>query len=132
MHNTAYELRIRDWSSDVFSSDLLVRTVSDRLALITQLQGAKEHHPVVFVGPQHALLPLRTGQLDEVQAVSSRGRDRALERRIVDIIAPSFGLRAELARPAAIDAGRRSGRSEEGRVGKEGGSTCESRWVPYL
>src|SRR3546814_5726045 len=80
-------MRISDWSSDVCSSDL----------------------PVVFVGPQHALLPLRTGQLDEVQAVSSRGRDRALERRIVDIIEHSFGLRAELDRPAAIDAGRRRG-----------------------
>src|SRR3546814_9658616 len=32
---TAYEMRISDWSSDVCSSDLLVRNAEDQLALAT-------------------------------------------------------------------------------------------------
>src|SRR3546814_6467729 len=31
----------------------------------------------------------------------------------------------------AVEVGRRAGRSEERRVGKEGGSRCSSRWSPY-
>src|SRR3546814_14742082 len=31
----------------------------------------------------------------------------------------------------ALHVGRRQRRSEERRVGKEGGSTCKSRWSPY-
>src|SRR3546814_11819888 len=99
-------MRISDWSSDVCSSDLL-RLVDD--------------------GADMAALGHRVAHL------------RAVEHRLDD------ADRLALAALVDEDAGRgdtalagvdehalpRRRRSEERRVGKEGVSTCRSRWSPY-
>src|SRR3546814_2446530 len=79
---TAYEMRISDWGSDVFSSDL----------------------------------PPDRGTRKEGR--SGRARDRG-----DDHPQHAPGVPQNLDRPAAH-------RSEERRVGKEGVSTCRSRWSP--
>src|SRR3546814_10511558 len=104
---TAYEMRISDWSSDVCSSDLCVRAAA-RKDLPQYLDG----EPVVELRPADPRRRRRLGN-DAVDAVGEHGRAGA--------IGPD----------AAADAGRRAGRSEESRVGKECGITCRSRWSPY-
>src|SRR3546814_7178818 len=81
---TAYEVRISDWSSDVCSSDLADQLTS--------------------VAAGSVLMDLVS----------------ALERRKApELVRLEHGFRAE------------RHRSEERRVGKEGVSTCSSRWSPY-
>src|SRR3546814_9273948 len=87
---TAYEMRISDWSSDVCSSDL--QTVD--------LASADRNQSVCAACNDHIL-----ARLD--------GLNRS-------------GLLHNAGRHAGV-----FNRSEERRVGKEGVSTCRSRWSPY-
>src|SRR3546814_19369304 len=97
---TAYEMRISDWSSDVCSSDLLVHA-DDAAGVLLPARGR-----LVRQGhPRH-----------HPRAPVQQARDVRLHR------ARRRRVRASAPRSAA--------RSEERRVGKEGGSLFGSRWYP--
>src|SRR3546814_1508221 len=104
---TAYEMRISDWSSDVCSSDLPadqdLREGGDR-----EDDGGEDAD--AGRGRGHA------GQAF-VEHLGQRNR-----RRLEDQAAEHRRQR---------DDGEDADRSEERRVGKEGVSTCRSRWSPY-
>src|SRR3546814_19713395 len=105
-------MRISDWSSDVCSSDLRQRAAAgvaqaERGPLAERLLHGKAGEAVVEAGRQFHL--------------TAPGA----------VAAPSFlrevvGRRGEDVRQVVPDV-----RSEERRVGKEGVSTCRSRWAPY-
>src|SRR3546814_14216146 len=99
---TAYEMRISDWSSDVCSSDLFLELARQRLRRI---------------------LVERLAAIDDdlVGARSSRDVGFLFARH------PRDDARAE--RLAQLDRGD-ADRSEERRGGKEGVSTCRTRWSP--
>src|SRR3546814_2254232 len=101
---TAYEMRISDWSSDVCSADL------------------------------HGL---------EAAGVARRSADRALALGVVHRVPVGEGRVEEPDNPRhrrpqlvgddrdQLLLRRAEARSEERRVGKEGVSTCRTRWPPY-
>src|SRR3546814_21075332 len=100
-------MRISDWSSDVCSSDLLNRRK------ISQ----DGHDALADIGVQ---LIVR-GKYDDVMAP---GQVFDLEKRHPHLNAKGLCL------VTARDNGTVVIRSEERRVGKEGVSTCRSRWSP--
>src|SRR3546814_19018278 len=113
---TAYEMRISDWSSDVCSSDL-ISAQPRQLRRRPQGQGQPlvvrllldEHPAALDEGAEvHLLLP----------ALQLAGFDLREVEQIVD--------EAQQVLPGAVDV-LRVLRSEERRVGKEGGSTCSTR-----
>src|SRR3546814_10370195 len=99
---TAYEMRISDWSSDVCSSDLVIRRTPCGLCGQTRGCGVSlwgkvfRHRPHIFRAANQ--VKARTGDLVIVGI-----EEQALLK----------------------------GRSEERRVGKACVSTCRSRWSPY-
>src|SRR3546814_21153351 len=97
-------MRISDWSSDVCSSDLDgPKAVRDYLRLKLMAER-NEVFVAVFLNSQHQVLacePLFKGTVSEASVYPRVVVQRALELR-----------------------------SEERRVGKEGVSTCSSRWSP--
>src|SRR3546814_10428422 len=100
---TAYEMRISDWSSDVFSSDLGI--------------GA----------------PRMVGVDQRQQPGEERERGEAGQQPPGRLVHPQPRPESEAAgdlRECGADIGE-SGRSEERRVGKECVSTCRSRWSQY-
>src|SRR3546814_11255298 len=103
-------MRISDWSSDVCSSDLLLRHFAGGVARLgIQAEPA---------APAAALFLLGLGL--RIHARLVRGCVPLGEREAPRIRAGSIGA-ARLRHP----------RSEERRVGKECVSTCRSRWAPY-
>src|SRR3546814_12224388 len=108
---TAYEMRISDWSSDVCSSDLI------------EILGQRLEPAADFGDFLHAI----------VAAAAPRAREQL---EIIDHHQPDLVIVPPLEPPhprverADRDA-RGIVRSEERRVGKEGVSTCRSRWSPY-
>src|SRR3546814_19987653 len=96
-------MRISDWSSDVCSSDL---RHLDRQLVAHALDGGREDELLGGGAPWLALAQRRAGA--ERKHEKNRGRGARDAHR--------QGLRR---------------RSEERRVGKEGVSTCRSRWSPY-
>src|SRR3546814_3393024 len=107
---TAYEMRISDWSSDVCSSDLF------------------------FAGETAACCRCSCDSLPHKGQVgdAARGRDR------LDGVVPFERLQAFPDPNSAAQHDRHldqvhvvDERSEERRGGKEGVSTCRSRWSPY-
>src|SRR3546814_4028995 len=100
---TAYEMRISDWSSDVCSSDLNAAVI-------------------IKVG-QDMKVPARGW----VIALATAMQESALRNLANSTVPASLTLPHE-----GVGADHDSlGRSEERRVGKEGVSTCRSRWSPY-
>src|SRR3546814_13744240 len=97
-------MRISDWSSDVCSSDLIQ---VDRL-----LAHASAH-----------TCYNATIRFNDSQIVAIETGDRPAMR--------SSGATDILAVPPLSNAHDHGRRSEERRVGKEGVSTCRSRWSPY-
>src|SRR3546814_17857999 len=105
---TAYEMRISDWSSDVCSSDLLVK---QGLMSILDL-GPREilvFAPLVLIVLWMGIYPLPF--LDAI--------DVTVTKLVADY---NTALSAPNLQPVA--------RSEERRVGNECVSTCRSRWSP--
>src|SRR3546814_11753674 len=96
-------MRISDWSSDVCSSDLIVRRLED-----SEIQPRRQE---VFLNVALDLM------LDEVggDGMEHRAEDKVCDAR--------FFRRINHLEPHL--------RSEERRVGKECVSTCRSRWSPY-
>src|SRR3546814_14078208 len=99
-------MRISDWSSDVCSSDLLIRAVPD----IADIAEGKADIRIIWreFGDNIADDLLRLG-----------GRHRAFFDLFVDELLGNDDMIFK------------SDRSEERRVGKECVSTCRSRWSPY-
>src|SRR3546814_13939344 len=111
---TSYEMRISDWSSDVCSSDLLQRHQGGR-----RVPGA-----LAVEGTRRAR---RQGECGGAGA----GGHRPLPRWQGCDSAAALGRHEPLQPRRPAPGGRRGGRSEERRVGKECVSTCRSRWSPY-
>src|SRR3546814_20717352 len=103
-------MRISDWSSDVCSSDLHGRMPRSRTRDRVS-RGAG-------FGPAD---PYRT-------AAHTRWRRALIER--TKLIHAKMSTRRRRRAMGRLHAGV-SERSEERRVGKEGVSTCISRWAPY-
>src|SRR3546814_13798216 len=100
-------MRIRDWSSDVCSSDLHTLVIGNetyRLSLLPS--GVVRPGKLSVLGSGVVVDPWAF--LDELERVRSQGLD----------LKPGDLLIAETAR------------SDERRVGKECVSTCRSRWSP--
>src|SRR3546814_12535557 len=97
-------MRISDWSSDVCSSDLEDEAGNAARELQVLIGDAKRR---------------RQGRV-------GRSRREGHDHGFLDLLEEIDG------RHLAKEAQRqRVGRSEERRVGKEGVSTCRSRWSPY-
>src|SRR3546814_14294819 len=113
---TAYEMRISDWSSDVCSSDLAAGRTTDFL-----------HDPVDLVLVHH----LEQQALGAVVVAGHRsgGGDAVgeLDQHLLDQLGGDGAEIGHCLRQLADLVVR----SEERRVGKEGVSTCRSRWSPY-
>src|SRR3546814_1409590 len=102
---TAYDMRISDWSSDVCSSDL----VPVRRARRPREGGGHREH--ARAGRAQRLIERRKSQVVTDREAERPGRGVGHHRRV-----------------AAGKRRRFAPRAEERRVGKEGGSTCRSRW----
>src|SRR3546814_12196238 len=135
---TSYVMRISDWSSDVCSSDLggapfrpggqpsisaTIRCSSRRESPCGRLVSEEtlEEAPMVATG---RLDRLSKWFLVVICMISCADFPRLL---IIELNGSFCAPRRDL-RPGYVH----DGRSEEGRVGKEGVSTCRSRWSPSL
>src|SRR3546814_15247467 len=113
-------MRISDWSSDVCSSDLH--------GALAQAAGQLEGIGLHRLG--------RIGEADQMQHLAHQrlalgATDLAVQmQRLADLIADGMNRRQRRHRLLEDDGDARA-RSEERRVGKEGVSTCRSRWSPY-
>src|SRR3546814_12670452 len=113
---TAYEMRISDWSSDVCSSDLTVampwsshRYREDDACLISGMSShILDYDDVSMLAVCHPSVPVLTALLALLEETGAPGAD----------LLDAYIVGTEI-------------RSEERRVGKEGVSTCRSRWSPY-
>src|SRR3546814_18034316 len=103
-------MRISDWSSDVCSSDLA--QVLAGVALLAEADLQQQAAAGVVARQAGGLDPMQ-GQLLEGELDHRRG---GLAHEALARVAP--------ADPVA------DARYEEGLVGKEGVSTCRSRWLP--
>src|SRR3546814_16913714 len=102
-------MRISDWSSDVCSSDLLVRIEQGK---IVEIDAVADDFGIVEIDRR------KLGQREIALAVLRRAN------LALDGVAGAQAIFADLV-------GRDIDRSEERRVGKECVSTCRSRWSPY-
>src|SRR3546814_18183438 len=109
---TAYEVRIRDWSSDVCSSDLGITAPVQLLAggpYCRTLTFSSVTRPLVIRPSKSGMNALIFSSLSTISMTRGRSSD---SRRIFVVCS-------------------RLERSEERRVGKECVSQCRSRWSPY-
>src|SRR3546814_14304994 len=132
--NTAYEMRISDWSSDVCSSDLTEQAMlSDPASAADQLAQIRALGVAVAIddfGTGYsslsllARLPIDYLKIDSgfTRTIDGSDRDRIVVRAIVDL-ARALGL---LVVAEGIEDGRQL-RSEERRGGKGCVSTCRHR-----
>src|SRR3546814_20841285 len=104
-------MRISDWSSDVCSSDLALREFGGFLLKIGKF--------LFQIG--EAVLRRRVGFFRQRFPFDLELDDTPVER--FNLLGLALHLHAEAARCLVH-------RSAERRVGKEGGSTCRSRWSP--
>src|SRR3546814_20369701 len=105
---TGYERRIRDWSSDVCSSDLIEAVGED-----------DEFLHRIFTALPPPVHEFRSG-LDRLFAVRSRP------------LPPTDPVGSVFEKLGGAEGVGKRDRSEERRVGKVCVSTCSSRWSPYL
>src|SRR3546814_17678328 len=136
-------MRISDWSSDVFSSDLLQDPeVVDRLgrfisASVKGWQYAIDNvdeaaEIIVDADPSGAAtVEVQKRQIENIATLITNASGKgigylapAAYRRTVDVL-----MSGESDPAITRDPG--DARSEERRVGKEWGSTCRSWWCPY-
>src|SRR3546814_4863588 len=108
---TAYEMRISDWSSDVCSSDL---PATFSIVATRWLTGLLVGLATFSVMPRTLLLDTNALTMVTTSSISMMFR-----------LAFLYSVKRS---PRQICLCRRS---EERRVGKEGVSTCRSRWTPY-
>src|SRR3546814_18001469 len=110
-------MRISDWSSDVCSSDLWLKTVTREGLGRGAFEAVKKEPGNIFSDPEFAAAPILIAG-DNFGCGSSREHAAwaLLAMGVTCVIAPSF---SDIFR------------SEERRVGKECVSTCRSRWSQY-
>src|SRR3546814_20877898 len=108
--NTAYEMRISDWSSDVCSSDL-------QGIMFGYASNETENLMPLALDLAHRLL---------YELAALRREDKEITYLRPDSKAQVTLEYDDNHKPVRIDA-----RSEERRVGKECVSTCRTRWSPY-
>src|SRR3546814_19327874 len=138
-------MRISDWSSDVCSSDLR----QEWLKSLTDAEKAKLKWHWPFWAREDQLAPEGDWTTWLVLAGRGFGKTRMGSEWIREIAEKNPGCRIALVAETAADARdvmikgasgllncdpnltEDSWRSEERRVGKEGVSTCRSRWWPY-
>src|SRR3546814_3101726 len=101
---TAYEMRISDWSSDVCSSDLMMERFNEISTLMADPPADADFD---------ALMEEMGTLQEKIDAVDGWTLDNQLEIAMEALRCPPG-----------------DSRSEERRVGKEGVSTCRSRWSP--
>src|SRR3546814_12599830 len=70
--------------------------------------------------------PVRVERAVVPYAERSKSRHKGLLARL-----PAIGPKQLVERPEIADSARGGWRSEERRVGRAGGGTCRSQWVPY-
>src|SRR3546814_13009071 len=105
---TGYEMRIRDWSSDVCSSDLAA-----------DLAACMQHRGVF--APREGVADLGQAVFGQLLRKGHRHLAGAGQRT-----GPALGQQILDLQPVVVC----HGRSDERRVGKECGRTCRSRWSP--
>src|SRR3546814_12354496 len=107
-------MRISDWSSDVCSSDLPVKSRSAKQAQMLQvsLTPAAVAHRQVSKGWRKFLMTSR-GKIGHMDAPAATAEQSGLHH------------------VGAHDMAAHGFRAEESRVGKECVSTCRSRWSQY-
>src|SRR3546814_13686137 len=115
-------MRIRDWGSDVCSSDLHAFSVALKLPDSCLVQ------PFLVLQRDRSASPQRRVARSEL-ASPHRARPILFSRRPW-----RAGRQSPCVAALPGDTGQIPARvsSEEGRVGKECVSTCGSRWTPYL
>src|SRR3546814_13997395 len=131
MQKTAYEVRIRDWSSDVCSSDLVADLLPARADLRAVVGPVKDAiggrvFRVRWFGGNDGQLAVKGERMNTAHEVFVFGGE------LTDLGHDSL-LGGEVEKAIGGHRFRRweSGRSEERRVGKECVSTCRSRWAQY-
>src|SRR3546814_13655595 len=139
---TAYEMLIRDCSSDVCSSDLheldslIVYHAPVRLAPVVDVgDRILEGGPRDAEGVRRdARARLVQGAEEDLQAFAGPA-DQVAARHAAALERDRGGARAAMAHLVLLAQDREAGRvllrSAERRVGKEGVSTVRSRWGPY-
>src|SRR3546814_15410843 len=116
---TADEMRIRDWSSDVCSSDLLAGAAAGHRG---RTAAAHREHRRGAAVPQRRIA-VRVGE-DKAFGQEAVALDLAAGRI-------RLGLDVALGAEAHLAAGANGGgQTEERAVGKEGVSACMYRWGP--
>src|SRR3546814_13166255 len=134
---TAYEMRISDWSSDVCSSDLreLVAAQVDAFVLLEAVGEIFDELAVeiltaeegVAVGRLHLEYAVANLEHRDVEGAAAKVIDR--DRLVLGLV-EAIGERGSGRLVDDAQHFEARDRSEESRVGKEGGSTWRSRWAP--
>src|SRR3546814_10051679 len=106
-------MRISDWSSDVCSSDLRFRRITDEIVRLMTIQRYGIYNPFTGNGAIKGLMPHGPHNIRDVLATHILKQTGSYEQA-------SYAIQDT---PEM--------RSEERRVGKECVSTCRSRWSPY-
>src|SRR3546814_13543751 len=135
-------MRISDWSSDVCSSDLrLTHSFSNRSRVSTfrEFRTAEKAAELAPAFNHVAHAPVSLARLDRRGAIKQCRLPRRLASYPLPLAVSGLfkfpGMDVVIpcpdASPVSLSVRERKGRSEERRVGKEGVSTCRSRWSPY-
>src|SRR3546814_13802722 len=134
-------MRISDWSSDVCSSDLsewwrggdvapIAPPSSLRAATSPSLRDREDRDAFSFVQPAFSTLTTFVVASDRrVPMGGVRMAERASESEM-QVLSALWDKSPQTAADLTSRIGKINGRSEERRVGKEGVSTCRSRWSP--
>src|SRR3546814_15155291 len=119
-------MRISDWSSDVCSSDLLVRMDAHRRPDIGfALRGGEHVVPLALAGRdvEHPLDPACSCTFEHGLLF--------FDQAFVIQMAMAIDEHQPVASSLRPSRGNTGVRSAERLVGKEGVRTCRSRWTPY-
>src|SRR3546814_18508824 len=112
-------MRIRDWSSDVCSSDLSALAQDVKIGIVGGISG-----PIAALAP-----PMIQASKMAVEHVNAQGG--ILDgRKLVAVVGDSACSQQGGTDAAAKAVNVEHVRSEGGRVGKECGSPCRTRWSP--
>src|SRR3546814_18088754 len=122
MQKTSYEMRIRDWSSDVCSSDLLVAQQCDLEVGDFVWTGGDCH--LYSNHLEQVALQLSREPRPYPSLNIKRKPDSLFDYRYDDFEITGYDPHPHIKAAVAV-------RSEERRVGKECVSTCSTRWWPY-